>query len=112
VSAHTPGPWLHDHREGDNGYFNTEVFSPNDSWGVIATLAWVPQPLGNGVTGTYREANARLIAAAPDLLSALQGLDEAYCRAGLPLSRSERHEDRTRLIAARAAIAKATGEAA
>ncbi len=56
-------------------------------------------------------ANANKIAAAPDLLEALRGLDEAYCRAGAPLSREERHEDRMRLIAARAAIAKATPEA-
>jgi len=55
-------------------------------------------------------ANARLISAAPELLEALIGLDEAYCRADSPLSREERHEDRMRLIAARAAIAKATGE--
>lgn len=47
--------------------------------------------------------------AAPDLLEALRGLDEAYCRAGSPLSKVERHEDRMRLIAARAAIAKAAG---
>jgi hypothetical protein len=40
------------------------------------------------------------------VLEALKGLDEAYCRAGLNLTREERHEDRMRLIAARAAIAK------
>lgn len=55
-------------------------------------------------------ANAQLIAAAPDLLEALRGLDEAYCRAFDPLTREERNEDRKRLIAARAAIAKATGQ--
>jgi len=48
-------------------------------------------------------------AGAPDLLAALQGLDEAYCRAGAPTTQQERHEDRLRLMAARAAIAKATG---
>lgn len=44
-----------------------------------------------------------------ELRVALQGLDDAYCRAGTPLTRDERTEDRKRLIAARAAIAKATG---
>ena len=53
-------------------------------------------------------ANARLIAAAPELLEALKGLAEAYCRAGAPLTREERAEDRKRFFAARAAIAKAT----
>ncbi len=38
------------------------------------------------------------------LCEALQGLDEAYCRAGTGLSKEERHEDRLRLIAARAAM--------
>jgi hypothetical protein len=44
------------------------------------------------------------------LVAALAGLDEAYCRAGTPLSRDERTEDRKRLIAARAALALVKGE--
>lgn len=63
------------------------------------------------VTKAEDEAAARLAAAAPELLEALRGLDEAYCRAGDSLSREERAEDRKRLMAARAAIAKATGAA-
>lgn len=55
-------------------------------------------------------ANARLMASAPDLYEALAELDEAYCRAGGDLTRAERMEDRQRLIAARAALAKARGE--
>lgn len=43
------------------------------------------------------------------LAAALAGLDEAYCRAGTPLSRDERTEDRKRLIAARAALALVKG---
>lgn len=46
-----------------------------------------------------------------ELLQALKGLEEAYCRAGSPLTRDERLEDRKRLMYARAAIAKATGSA-
>lgn len=57
-----------------------------------------------------QDSNARLLAASKELLYALRDLDEAYCRAGLPLDKAERHQDRMRLIAARAAIAKATGE--
>ncbi len=38
------------------------------------------------------------------LEDALRGLDEAYCRAGSPLTKAERHEDRMRLIAARASL--------
>ena len=55
-------------------------------------------------------SNASLIAAAPELLEALKGLAEAYCRAGAPLTREERAEDRKRFFAAIAAIAKATEE--
>lgn len=62
----------------------------------------------SGVDYEQAVANARLISAAPNLLEALRGLDEAYCRAGTHLTREERTEDRKRLIAARAAIAKAT----
>jgi len=41
-----------------------------------------------------------------ELVEALEGLDEAYCRAGSPLNKQERHEDRMRLIVARRVIAK------
>ncbi len=68
-AQHTPGPWLHKHRQGTDDMHRTEVYSKE--YGGIATCAWTPENLGRGVTGTYREANARLIAAAPDLLNAL-----------------------------------------
>jgi hypothetical protein len=68
MSAHTPGPWGFKHRAGSDGDYRTEVFSAK--YGGIATCDWTIKNCGNGVTGTYREANARLIAAAPDLLAA------------------------------------------
>lgn len=46
------------------------------------------------------------------LVEALDGLEQAYCRAGSPLNRLERTQDRKRLIAARAAMARANGESA
>lgn len=48
----------------------------------------------------------RLHAANAELLEALKGMDEAYCRSGYQITKAERHEDRLRLIACRAAIAK------
>ena len=48
----------------------------------------------------------RLHAANVELAEALKGMDEAYCRAGYQITKAERHEDRLRLIACRAAIAK------
>jgi hypothetical protein len=96
--------------------------SPDSAWretiqGAIDELPYahplIPRLVALIATPAYRrnpdeeEANARLIAAAPELLEALKGLDEAYLRAGQPLTKDERYEDRKRLIAARAAIAKA-----
>jgi len=102
--SHTPGPWLWGHRLGDGGMYNTEVFSATH--GVIATCAWTPQPRANGVTGTYRDANAHLIAAAPDLLESLRELAElAVMQFGAPPAGADGPLPR-----ALAVIAKADGE--
>ena len=96
-AKHTPGPWSVDESNAIVG----EKLDDHPIWlrPVIARFA----------TGV-RPADTRLMAAAPELLEALRGLDEAYCRSGENLTREERAEDRRRLIAARAAIAKATGK--
>lgn len=98
TSKHTPWPWSVYVRKG-------AAMSVGPSHNCTVATVCCP-PVGDA------EANARLIATAPELLEALRGLDEAYCRAGDSLSREERAEDRKRLMAARAAIAKATGEGA
>lgn len=91
MTKHTPGPW---HCINDS--IGTESFE-------IATV-WNPKESRN----LYREkrANARLIAAAPELLEALNELANGYSGnrwdVGIAL----------RLKKARAAIAKATGEPA
>jgi hypothetical protein len=60
MSNHTPGPWTHFHSEiSDCFYINTEQGTP------IADLC---APEVGGVRGAA--ANARLIAAAPELLNA------------------------------------------
>lgn len=81
-TKHTPGPWRYDYAPGYCG----ELLAANGT-----TLAeFVTEP---------SEANARLIAAAPDLLEALIDIAEKSTDAGA-------------IECARAAIAKATGEAA
>lgn len=128
-AKHTPGPWLidaDDLLQDADSVFSIGVWSgEGDARTMVANITafglhsehfdgveyvtTAPAEQSEMDTAT---ANARLIAAAPELLEALQGLDEAYCRAGATLTSNERTEDRKRLIAARAAIAKATGAAA
>ncbi|MGG4053519.1 hypothetical protein ABEW79_17910 [Delftia tsuruhatensis] len=119
ASKPTPGPWF-EHREG----FSTVYVEARIGGGMVQEVA----ACGPTDAGQYQQAaNARLIAEAGTvhhetgltprqlveqrdaLATALAGLDEAYCRAGAPLSRDERAEDRKRLIAARAALALVKG---
>lgn len=76
---HTPGEWFQSHRpipNDEEGMYSTQVYTEDGE--TIATLHWYPMPKREDVfegkpvlvTGTYREANAKLIAAAPDLLNA------------------------------------------
>ena len=88
MSKHTPGPWIVVSR----GMFSPKVVDAN-SLGICHTT-YAP---------TGAEANARLIAAAPDLLEALKEIVDAADGAGWEqLDPSFKK--------ARAAIAKATGE--
>ena len=101
---HTPGPWwVTDSGIRDRGGYICHTRSATHYPGQDERFE---------KETLERAANKKLIAAAPELLEALQGLDEAYCRASTPLTREERTEDRKRLIAARAAITKATGQPA
>lgn len=92
VPSHTPGPWSYDRTNG--------LVTANEvrDWPAKATVS-VP------VAQTYRAANARLIASAPDLLAALQGLCDWGREHTSPRDANSPH---TLLIAGMAAIAKAT----
>ena len=97
MSKHTPGPW--GIMKGDHGPM---IFS-GECGRAVAMLA-------RQVTTAEREANARLIAAAPELLEALEvmlngdEMGEYECqRTGFPRMIQRREK-------ARAAIAKAKGE--
>ena len=86
TTQHTPGPWIH-----DADATGAVVYQGNSG-----TIANIPMDLR-----AFR-ANARLIAAAPELLVALRGLVATL--EGMALHPSH-------YAAARAAIATATGEA-
>ena len=99
MSKHTPGPWQW------TQHFDPTISIYKDGFGQIARL--YDSSAGTG------KANARLIAAAPDLLEALQGI-LGYFDSGNSVSVSQAtikaRSDEVK--AARAAIAKATGGAA
>jgi|LakMenEpi03Aug12_release.lakeMendotaPanAssembly.Ray.scaffolds.fasta_scaffold1729890_2 DNA primase large subunit len=102
----TPGPWSNlKPSETDASEFVDLQFI-----GVVdrdfARLAAVH--FGSGPASLECTANAKLIAAAPDLYAALKDLDEAFCSENR--TKEDRFRSRQALIAARAALAKARGE--
>lgn len=103
-NKHTPGPW---HIYKGNPNWIMAVDPGDDTPWLIAKTEPHAGP------GDATPANARLIAAAPELMAALTGMIDMYVElvesgdAGF-WNAEEVHE----VIAAHAAIAKATGEAA
>lgn len=91
MSKHTKAPWSASWDCNGLGYVG---LGPN------CTVAHIVVPPSGD-----QEANARLIAAAPELLLALQ-----KCVAQLEMITGLVHDERAALIDARAAIAKATRE--
>ena len=67
-AKHTPGPWLTDRRNAHTGQIATIHHCLNNDWVEIWTDKWAETGLGEG----EQEANARLIAAAPDMLAAIE----------------------------------------
>lgn len=92
TTQHNPGPWYID-CQNESATIGYRAIVDNEGYTVCS-----PSPMG--------QANARLIAAAPDLLAALKAFDDAfshYCE-GDPDS-----DEVSALYQAREAIAKATG---
>lgn len=93
----TPGPWSLD--EFDNVVHGEE---PLHGWGRKETVRVSGVALPGRVTEEYA-ANTRLVAAAPELLEALQGLL-------IRVADDEEYGPEHAITIARAAINKATGE--
>ena len=109
-AKHTPGPWIV--RDNGEGWVCPVIDSPNIGKGYFASLATAtqrdPHPReGGGISTTTARANARLIAAAPDLLAALEKAVGHYGKPGGPWNVPS--EPGTWIADARAAIAKAKG---
>ena len=90
MSTHTPGPWTAVHATVSAQIDVMEIAEVADMRVIPASGGWP--------TAGAPESDARLIAAAPELLKALQDLCDTLGECGM----TEK---------ARAAIAKATGEA-
>jgi hypothetical protein len=88
MSAHTPGPWIAEDDTGEFQYIRPADYEPDHGFQYIAEVRGL--------------SNARLIAAAPDLLAvaktALRG-EEIIGRGNSPIANN-----------LRAAIARATGD--
>lgn len=114
MSAHTPGPWFADKhgaiwRRDPKELYENGGGTAGDRPIATAHIGWSEE----NTTGYNVKANARLIAAAPDLLKALQlsisafegdAIDEIEAEYGVGTAQ--------RVHAARTAITKATGGAA
>lgn len=68
-ATHTPGPWI----DGGRAGYGRMVRAGSD-----AEPRWIAVVYGEGTTPEF-EANARLIAAAPELLVALKGFVHEEC---------------------------------
>ena len=88
--SHTPGPWMSQ---------GIVVFAPHEDH-IIAEATYV----GGKIGFNQAVANARLIAAAPDLLAALRAIESAYDGSMTPLQAISRT-----MPVVRAAIGKAEG---
>ena len=95
-TQHTRGPWLIEAENCHTGDIAT-VHNTADKWVTIYAPHWMETGMGEH----EQSANARLIAAAPDLLEALGAAEDLLHRMGMQSSDAYQKID--------AAIAKATG---
>lgn len=94
---HTPGPWMRQGQWATNRGV-AECIEAQD-WGIIG--AWIDH-------SNEAEANARLIAAAPEMLELLKGVHE-FLQGGGRLNAYSLFDERTYYQAASDIIAKAGG---
>lgn len=102
TTTHTPGPW-----SADWGYIVAPDVTGKHVDLYVATIAEEDED-GRVVPEHERDANARLIAAAPDLLAALRGVMTWWADT-LPPHGADDDMPAHLFDAAHAAIARATG---
>ncbi|HDS1569315.1 hypothetical protein [Stenotrophomonas maltophilia] len=99
-SKHTPGPWETDRNNVHTGQIATIHHCLNNDWVEVWSPNWPADE-------AEQEANARLIAAAPELLYVAELVDDVSDR----IDHDPDSAFGQLVAAARAAIAKATGGA-
>ena len=101
IQKHTPGPWtvVKPQYENKKGVFASIYTNPATEKGFRTCEFDIR---ADGYQNSHAEANARLIAAAPDLLNMLQRMIDESEDCGRPFLLTLEH--------ARAAIAKAEGK--
>ncbi len=114
MSKHTPGPWIviehrHPYKDGSKSHIERNIYTEWDHPQLKGKYPIVCTSVGVGMDGEkairfahIEEANALLIAAAPDMLETLKRLREMCADFGA----------KTACDIADAAIFKATGEQA
>ncbi len=111
--AHTPGPWAVDADPIEDQDYETLIVLPDPNgscgtWIARAEHNWNEAEAGQRrISWAEAQANARLMAAAPDLLEALEAL-ELQALQSPDLRRTEWGEEALALT--RAAIARARGQ--
>lgn len=114
AEAATPGPWMWDSDPIKGDPLDRVRFQVVARGRTITQCYYssgdpMAQKEASYIAAANPAAILKLLAINAELVEALKGLDEAYCRAGPQLTRDERNIDRKRLIIARAALAKAEG---
>jgi hypothetical protein len=71
-TPYTKGPWEH----GDNGLVYGQVSGEDDEAPFVCDVIADKERAGAGIRTSEEEANARLIATAPELLEAVEALVE------------------------------------
>lgn len=104
MSAHTPGPWETDEADHDAPYQDIKIKAARRT---VCTV-WIDDAPCHDFNAE-QDANARLIASAPDLLKALRFILAFYEPGQTYL---DTNAWKCAEASGRAAIAKATGEAA
>jgi len=103
TSKHTPGPWDTDRNNVHTGQIATIHHCLNNDWVEVWSENWP-------IDEAEQEANARLIAAAPELLEALIKAEQMFRDIGF-IAEADRLRPGSLGSEIRAAIAKATGAA-